>query len=118
MLPAYARLPTDRELLPEGAERSDPERLAEEPPCESRGLSPTFAREIIDAQSRLPPAHEEAVAFCTLRDDLVSVAAIGERVPTARVRPYDGVDEFFSSRRRESILPDVLAALETGPAAV
>ena len=119
LLPLYARLPTDRPLLPSGIDFADVGDLAESPEREGPGaLSPTFAREIGRAQRQLPSFDADDVVFCTLTDELVSVPAIGERAPARNVRLYDGKHEFFSSAAREDVLPDVLGALEHGPDAL
>lgn len=107
------RLPTDRAVLPvpidddalgdlatERQRRETPNRIA-----------PAFLRTIRDAQARLPPLRDDSVVFCTLADRVVSVRAIGERTPAARVRLYDGGHEFFSSSGRDAVAGRAVDAL-------
>jgi hypothetical protein len=116
LLPWFAKLPTDRPILPAGdASVGD---IEEPEPREDHGLSPAFVREIRRAQASLPEFRDGSVVFCTLTDELVSVPAIGERTPASNLRVYDGGHECFSSTGRESVVEDVVAALRDGAAAV
>lgn len=113
-------LPTARPVLPVP---SDPgaigdlatERQAAEGPDR---IAPAFLRTVADAQNRLPPFREDSVVFCSLRDRVVSVRAIGDHAPAARTVLYDGGHEFFSSSGREAVLEQLLAVLADGPAAL
>ena len=78
--------------------------------------SPAFLRTVDRAQRRLPPAREDAVAFCTLTDAIVDPQAVGHRLPADRIRLYDGGHELFSSTARERLTGTVLDTLERGPA--
>ncbi|WP_262175362.1 alpha/beta hydrolase [Haloarcula laminariae] len=80
--------------------------------------SPAFLRTVDRAQRRLPPAREDAVAFCTLTDAIVDPRAIGHRLPADRIRLYDGGHELFSSPARESLTGTVLDSLSEGPSAL
>jgi hypothetical protein len=75
------------------------------------GIAPAFLGTIHDAQTRLPPLRDDSVVFCSLTDRVVSVRAIGERTPAARVRVYDGGHECFSSSGREAVVDRVVDAL-------
>ncbi|MDS0280915.1 alpha/beta hydrolase [Haloarcula onubensis] len=78
--------------------------------------SPAFLGTVDRTQRRLPPAREEAVAFCTLTDAIVDPRAVGRRLPADRVRLYDGGHELFSSPARTTLTETVLDTLERGPA--
>jgi len=80
--------------------------------------SPAFLRTVDRAQRRLPPAREDAVAFCTLTDAIVDPRAVGRRLPADRIRLYDGGHELFSSPARERLTDTVLDALQRGPTAL
>ena len=120
IMPLFVRLPTARPLYrvvretdAVGELKSETE-LAEGPDR----ISPAFLRTVLDAQAPLPTFDGDEAVFCTLSDEIVSVRAIGRRTPAANLRPYDGGHEFFASATREAVLPDVLAALAAGPAAI
>ena len=98
---AIGELATDRQLS-EGAGRA----------------APSFLREIRYAQRALPPISDDAVVFCTLSDRLVSTRAIGDRVPSDRIRLYDGGHELFSSPDRDRRIDTLLAAVRDGPDAL
>jgi alpha-beta hydrolase superfamily lysophospholipase len=74
-------------------------------------VSPVFITEIDRAQASRPPIGEDAVVFCSLRDTIVSLRAIGEAVPREQVRLYDGGHEPFSSISREATTEEVLTVL-------
>jgi len=118
LLDVLTRLPIARPILPAGLD--DPELLGdlttERQLADSPDAAPTFLREARRAHEQLPPIDDEAVVFCSLRDRVVSTRAIGERMPAARVRLYDGGHELFSSSSREERIDDVLAAVREGPA--
>jgi len=80
--------------------------------------SPAFLRTVDRAQRRLPPADEDAVAFCTLTDAIIDPRAVGHRLPADRIRLYDGGHELFSSSVRAALTDTVLDALADGPAAL
>ncbi|MFC6975468.1 alpha/beta hydrolase [Halomicroarcula sp. GCM10025709] len=80
--------------------------------------SPAFLRTTGRAHDRLPPAREDAVAFCTLTDRVVDPRAVGRRLHADRIRLYQGGHELFSSSSRERHIDTVLAALDRGPAAL
>ncbi|QZX98871.1 alpha/beta hydrolase [Halobaculum rubrum] len=111
-------LPTGRELVPVEPDRETLGELAEPSARDAIGLAPPFVREIRRAQSSLPAAGDEAVAFCTLTDGLVGVDAIGDRLPADRIRLYDGGHECFASPGRTAIVADAVAALRDGPGAL
>jgi hypothetical protein len=120
LFPFFRRLPTGYRFLPTGA---DPEAIGDlKTPAEAADgpdfISPAFLREIDRAQRRLPAFRPESLVFCSLTDRVVSVRAIGERAPPARVRLYHGGHEFFASSGREAVYDDLLAALLSGPRAV
>ncbi|MXR40948.1 hypothetical protein GRX01_06285 [Halobaculum sp. WSA2] len=111
-------LPTGRELISVESDRETLGDLAEPTAREPNGLAPSFMREIRRAQSSLPAARDEEVAFCTLTDGLVGVDAIGERLPADRIRLYDGGHECFASPGRTAVVADAVAALREGPSAL
>ena len=116
-----AKLPVSAELLPAGtADREAIGDLATDRQLETGAdaAAPTWIRECLGAQANLPPIDDDAVVFCSLRDEIVSTRAVGERVPADRIVLYDGGHELFSSSSRERNLPTLLAALEEGAAAV
>lgn len=81
-------------------------------------VSPRFVREASRGHRDRPPVDDDAVVFCSLRDRVVSVRAIGEAVDADQVRVYEGGHELFSSRRRGEYVDEVLAAVDGGMAAV
>ena len=68
-----------------------------------------FVREIMKAQKNMPPLQENSVVFCSLKDTIVSLKAIGER--TSNMILYDGYHELFSSSKRELYREKLLDAL-------
>jgi len=120
LLEAVAKLPTtfpcpvgdmDRTAL--GSKATD-HQIATTPSW----VSPAFVRETRRAQDELLTIDHDAVVFCSLRDPVVSLRAIGERVPAEHVVLYDGGHELFSSGSRERHVDTLLAALEDGAEAV
>lgn len=120
LVAGLSRLPTTRPILPLAP---DPDALGDlttdrqlrEGPD---GVAPTFLREASAAQATLPPFREGSVVFCSLRDRVVDLAAVGRRAPSSNVALYDGGHELFSSSGRDEHVERVLAALESGPAAL
>jgi hypothetical protein len=118
---AFTSLPTSKPLLPFSDLESDAlgalatdQQVADSPTA----ASPAFLRTIDRTQQRLPPARDDAVAFCTLTDTIVDPRAVGHRLPADRIRLYDGGHELFSSGARETLTDTVLETLERGPAAL
>lgn len=74
-------------------------------------VSPAFIREIRDAQASMPPISERAHVCCSLRDTVVGLHGIGERVPADRIHLYDGGHEPFSAADREAAVSVVTSAL-------
>ncbi|WP_207587385.1 alpha/beta fold hydrolase [Halomontanus rarus] len=116
-----AELPTDFPFVPfpgfdEDAlgDLATDHQLATQP----QWISPAFIRETTHAQEELLTIDHDAVVFCSLRDPVVSLQAIGERVPSKHVVLYDGGHELFSSSVRERYIDAVLSALENGAVAV
>ncbi len=116
---ALTSLPISRPVFPfsdlePGAlgELATDQQVADSPTA----ASPAFLRAIDRAQQRLPPARDDAVAFCTLTDAIVDPRAVGHRLPADRIRLYDGGHELFSSTVRERLTGTVLETLERGPA--
>ncbi|QFU81430.1 alpha/beta hydrolase [Natronorubrum aibiense] len=121
LLDAVSTLPTTFPCLPIGemdrdalGEKATDHQLATMP----RWVSPAFVRETRRAQSELLTIDHDAVVFCSLRDPVVSLAPIGERVPADHVVLYDGGHELFSSASRDRHVETLLAALEDGADAV
>ncbi|MDS0277622.1 alpha/beta hydrolase [Halomicroarcula sp. S1AR25-4] len=118
---AIASLPVRTPFIPTGALEAEAignlataAQLADGPDA----ASPAFLRTTRRAHATLPPARENAVAFCTLTDTVVDPRAIGERLPADRIRLYDGGHELFSSSSRDRHVDTVLDALTDGPAAL
>jgi pimeloyl-ACP methyl ester carboxylesterase len=118
---ALTALPITKPILPAGeltadalGELATDAQVADGP----EGTSPAFLRTIDRAQQRLPPASEDAVAFCTLTDAIVDPRAVGHQLPADRIRLYDGGHELFSSRARAGLTETVMDALERGPVAL
>jgi len=108
-----ARLPTDRPLLPAGIDPSGLGELAER--CDLTApdrASPAWLRTMGGAQESVPPIDDGDVVFCSLRDRVVSVRAIGEHASADQVELYDGGHELFASSGRESHAERVVAALD------
>lgn len=121
VLEAVAALPTSRPFVPVGTLTRDAlgdlatERQVAEAPS---AFSPAFVRTIMRAQGSLPPAREDAVAFCSLTDAVVDPRAVGARLPADSIRLYDGGHELFSSTGREETVEAVVDALRHGPSAL
>lgn len=77
-------------------------------------ISPAFLDTIQRAQQSLPAIEDQAVVFCSLTDQIVSVDAIGEVASADQIILYDGGHELFSSACRDEYLDDLLAAVEDG----
>lgn len=77
-------------------------------------LSPAFLNTIQRAQEGLPAIGEDAVVFCSLTDQIVSIDAIGEAATADQIVLYDGGHELFSSACRNEYVDDLLAAVEHG----
>ncbi|EMA36288.1 alpha/beta hydrolase [Halobiforma nitratireducens] len=120
-LEAVSKLPTTFPFLPAGemdrevlGERATNHQIATQP----RWVSPAFVRETRHAQEELLTIDHDAVVFCSLRDPVIDLAAIGERVPAQHVVLYSGGHELFSSQPRETYLDLLLESLEDGAVAV
>jgi pimeloyl-ACP methyl ester carboxylesterase len=74
-------------------------------------VSPVFIREIRDAQASLPEISDRARVCCSLRDTVVGLQGIGERVPPERVHLYDGRHEPFAAADREAAIDVILDAI-------
>jgi len=112
-----ARLPLARRVLPVSTPsrrtlgRLTTDRQLDDVPSRT---APTFVREVRRAHRDLPPIDDDAVVFCTLADGVVSVPAIGRRVPPDRTVLYDGGHELFGSASREAHVETLLAAVDRG----
>ncbi|MDS0475431.1 alpha/beta fold hydrolase [Natrinema sp. 1APR25-10V2] len=121
VLEAVSAVPTTFPCLPIGdldrealGERATDHQIATTPSW----VSPTFVRETRRAQRELLTIDHDAVVFCSLRDPVVDLRPIGERVPAAHVVLYDGGHELFSAAARDRYVDLLLAALEDGSDAV
>jgi len=121
VLEAVSLVPTTFPCLPVGGmdrealgERATDHQLATLPSW----VSPAFVRETRRAQQDLLTIDHDAVVFCSLRDPVISLRPIGERVPAAHVVLYDGGHELFSTAARDRYIDLVLDALENGSDAV
>jgi hypothetical protein len=114
-------LPISKPVLPVGTleaaalgDLATETQVAESP----KRASPAFLETVDRAQRALPPARENAIAFCTLTDAIVDPRAVGRRLPADRIRLYDGGHELFSSTTRGTLADTVVTALERGPTAL
>ncbi|SFC55403.1 hypothetical protein SAMN05444422_11087 [Halobiforma haloterrestris] len=121
LLEAVSQLPTAFPFLPVAemgrealGKRATDHQLSTLP----RWVSPAFVRETRHAQEDLLTIDHDAVVFCSLRDPVIDLAPIGERVPAEHVVLYDGGHELFSSMTRERYVDLLLEALEEGAPAV
>lgn len=105
-------LPIRARILPVRASRSEiGGRVTDEGwAALPRRISPVTVTEIHRAQRERPPIADDAVVFCSLRETIVSLQAIGEAVTPEQVRLYDGGHELFSSTDRRAATREVLAA--------
>ncbi|AEH36872.1 alpha/beta fold hydrolase [Halopiger xanaduensis] len=120
-LEGVSQVPTTFPFLPVGemdrsalGEKATDHQLATLP----RWVSPAFVRETRHAQEELLAIDHDAVVFCSLRDPVIDLRPIGERVPAEHVVLYNGGHELFSSASRERHVDTLLAALEEGAEAV
>ncbi|MFD1587595.1 lysophospholipase [Halorientalis brevis] len=109
-----AALPTDRRLLPIDFGREELGSLVTEAQWQDlpSKVSPSFIREIRDAQASMPEISADARVFCSLADTVVGLQAIGSRVEPTQVTLYDGKHELFSSAGREDNTEAVVDALD------
>lgn len=107
------RLPTAARLIPIGTRREEIGSLLTEEAWARlpKRISPAFITAVYRAQQRRPPVEEGAVVFASLRDTIVSLAAIGSAVDRDRVRLYDGAHQLFSSVGRNRAAERVVATL-------
>jgi hypothetical protein len=52
------------------------------------------------------------VVFCSLRDTIIALDAVGRRIPPDRLVLYNGGHELYSSSSRESIRPRLIQVLK------
>lgn len=107
------RLPIRAKILPINTSREEiGERVTDEGwAALPKRISPAFITEIHHAQLERPPIGDDAVVFCSLRETIVSLQAIGEAVTPEQVYLYDGGHELFSSASRQTTIQGVLTAL-------
>lgn len=74
-------------------------------------VSPVFISEIRDAQASLPEISDRARVCCSLRDTVVGLQGIGDRVASEQVHLYDGRHEPFAAEDREAATDVVLDAI-------
>lgn len=65
-------------------------------------VSPVFIREIRNAQASLPEISDRARVCCSLRDTVVGLQGIGDRVAPEQVHLYDGRHEPFAAEDRDA----------------
>ncbi|ADB61690.1 hypothetical protein Htur_2819 [Haloterrigena turkmenica DSM 5511] len=121
LLEAVSKLPTTLPCLPvSGLDREAIGEEATDHQLETtpKWISPAFVRETRRAQEELLTIDHDAVVFCSLRDPVISLRPIGERVPAEHVVLYDGGHELFSSASRDRYVETLLSALEDGAEAV
>jgi len=79
-------------------------------------VSPAFVREIRAAQALMPELSGRARARVSLRDTVVGLQAVGDRLPAERVHLYDGGHEPFAAADRgaaTAVVTGALAAVES-----
>jgi hypothetical protein len=72
-------------------------------------ISPSFIREIVKAQKAMPALSQNHVVFCSLKNTIGDLKAIGEK--TNNIILYNGFHELFSSSTRERYRDELLNAL-------
>jgi hypothetical protein len=107
------KLPVDRPFVPLDFTREElgPRVSDETWDRLPKRVSPAFVDTVRDAQATMPDPREDVLVCCTLRETIVGLQGIGERVPPERIRLYDGAHEPFSSADREAACSVVEAAL-------
>lgn len=106
------RLPVRAKVIPINASREEIDAyVTDEQWTALQRISPVFITEIYRAQQALLPISDEDVVFCSLRDTIVSVNAIGEVATSDQVYLYDGGHELFSSSSRRVATREVLTVL-------
>lgn len=110
------RLPIRARILPINTSREEiGDRVTDEEwAALPKRISPAFITEIHRAQRERPSIGDDAVVFCSLRETIVSLHAIGEAVTPEQVRLYDGGHELFSSASRRATTRNVLSVLASG----
>jgi hypothetical protein len=105
------RLGLNIPLIPIDFGREEVGDLATEADWESmpKRATPVWLREILKAQKNMPPMQQSSVVFCSLKDTVVSLKAIGEKA--SNVILYDGHHELYSSSSRELYREELLKAL-------
>lgn len=113
-LSLVSKLPTARPLIPIDFERSEVGGLVTEGQWADlpKRVSPAFIREIRDAQDAMPVPQDHARVFCSLRDTVVGIDAIGDAVDPEQVTLFDGGHEPFSSTDRDAITAQVIDAVD------
>lgn len=116
-----SKLGLDAKFIPSGVddrraigELATDRQLADVPET----VSPRFIREASRGHEDRPAIDDHAVVFCSLRDEVVSVRAIGEGADADQIQVYEGGHELFSSRRRDEYVDELLAAVDGGLDAV
>lgn len=113
------RLPVARPFVPIDFERAEIGERVSDAAWERlpKTVSPAFVSEVRAAQETMPDPSGDVRVCCSLRDTVVGLQGIGDRVPADRVRLYDGEHEPFSAADRAAACEVVTDALDTiGPA--
>jgi len=121
LLELVSKIPTSAPFLPRGetskhaiGDLATDHQLATGPAW----VSPSFIRETRRAQADLLTIDHDAVVFCSLRDPVIDLRPIGERVPPEHVVLYDGGHELFSSSVRTDYVDLLYDALAEGADAI
>lgn len=118
--PAFVRETREAQsrLLPADVDLAAITRRARSSAAEESQSEERTADEDSGSRADLPTprwsVEDDAVVFCSLSDEVVSLGAIGARVNAGNVVLYEGGHELFASTSREQHLPTLLAALEEG----
>jgi len=121
--PAFVRETRDAQarLLPAAVELAAAAEGVRRPTPDDDGGDSGDAGDVVPNPD-LPTPHwqveDDAVVFASLTDEVVSTRAIGARVNADNVVLYEGGHELFSSTSRDRHLDTVLAAMESGVAAL
>lgn len=114
-----AKLPVDRPVVPIDFTRQEVgPRLSDEAWARlPKRVSPAFVGTVRAAQRSMPDPGQRALVCCSLRDTVVGLHGIGERVSRAQVHLYDGPHEPFSAADRETacgVVERALAEVQNG----
>ena len=108
------RLPIDRPVIAHGLSRTDigPRFSRAEWSALPNRVSPRWVTAIDRAQRRRPSIDRSAPVFVSLRDQVVSLPAIGRAVAPEQVCLFDGTHAPFAAEGRETFLAELHETIE------